>query len=304
MIHDVSHTESPKVVDPSIEKRRLLRYIDGFISETDPEYQRGLISRVERMSQHESILTAGEMCLELARRTPSNADELLTRANYHFNNVIAKQSTRFPVPQSEGLRAMRMQNMMPVFFSLFVHQELPTPMWQTKVYEKSLEAAEVAAQSKIYYRSIPNMRIEASRVTGETAEHAVGLLGLRFGILQGDASWIMSPSMLSEDRSPKSQPVRQARNSWDYSVFTESQGHHEPVYKLQVKNDARSEATEHYSDEITLLYLRQDLAVEHEEYTTSDRIISECILERSEPYFKSLEARLDERVDLLLDKLG
>jgi hypothetical protein len=120
------------------------------------------------------------------------------------------------------------------------------------------------------------------------------------------ADWVALPALLSEDNSPRIGSG--VRHNWDVSVFSgeaENDLVH-PAYKAQVKT-TRNRLVDHhqeYSPDISLIYLRDDLQLPHEQMVPSLSVIgiAACALVVDSVSPKIL-ATSEARVELLVSAL-
>ena len=247
---------------------------------------------------------AGQLCIEQAYKSADveNKAELLSRAKDNFEAVSSQRHVDGRIT-SHHARALLNLAQLPNHAYIAATDRLPHDSIAKMAYEATLEAAIVTAKA---FRTAQTKRdSQIIELSGLAAEASVVLLGQRTGIQKiGSESWFPTWSLYSEDHGNRHGGVME--RSWDVSVREQLEDEpHRVASKLQVKSSLLASNPQHTSaqTDITVLYLRSDLALHPNESVSCTAVISELAqeAERGEDYVVS---KLDARGELFLDKIN
>ena len=252
------------------------------------------------------IVTAGELCVELAMRTTDiiQTAELLDRAKKDFQTVT-RPDVHPATMDGNQARALIHLAQLPNHAFMAAHGELPTPEAAQKTYLSTIKAAtKVADAFEIATKKGDSRTISLAGVSAETS---LTLLGQRYGIWSGIGSetWFMMLAYYSEDHLNLNTTKASRNKAWDATIFTKIDEIVEPTYRIQIKSSERARGLSRDASPdsgIVTVCVRPDLQLAKSESFRSTTIIRECAGELAGTW-PNAGPNLEARTDKFLDKL-
>lgn len=281
--------------------------IKEFVKTDDADKRSRIIEKVERTRQIRAIAAIGAMCIDTARVHSDQAEAWLTRATDSLTEFVALTSVSGLGLAPYRARNQRLLASMPHYYSVILHNELPSADWNTAM---TTSLTDVARETHDAYQAAYN-RTSDSRVNrdtvgalkGELSEQAVQLLALRAAQKIGSESWSPVPSYFSQDHAAAAAHSPQ-NHSWDLTVQTTRSDTNTPpiedTYLIQVKacdNNYNGLNKAAYAADISVVTI-DDLCLDGERTLHPARLIRDLVSPTDR-----IERRTERRIELLLDIL-
>lgn len=200
------------------------------------------------------------------------------------------------------LQAARLLPNIPAIVSLKVLQERPNLRQLQRAFE--LHRQELTATFATAKETVP--AAQKPIMEGVVAESFVLLSLQRYALNNHqDMSWIPLPAIGHENSTGAHGAVYQP--TWDISVFTALEADEHPVlsYKTQVKRSQGSLYKKVYTDDITLVYAMENLALINEKgyesrpYVSINRLMKDVVPEADSNQLTRWDARTEKILDIL-----
>ncbi len=253
------------------------------------------------------LMAAGDICLEQAARS-CQIDEIgywAKRAETDYLKGIRREKMSnggHITPRSA--HAMIQIDQLPLVLSFAAADELPKPKLVEKIYLQTVETARgIAAE---YTKSRHDLdAVTRAEFKGLFGEVSVLLLAQRYGLRNHpDSSWQAYRALLSQDK--RNRPHSSINRAWDLSIFTDVGDGPTMPYKVQVcltqqgSHDRRFKQRDHQAEDISLLFVRENLFEYHKTFSAW-KIINEVYWESFGNDTSALTEVLDQRTEKFLN---
>ncbi len=253
------------------------------------------------------LIAAGDICLEQVARS-RQIDEIgywAKRAEADYLKGIRRERVSNGGHISpRSAHAMIQIDQLPLVLSFAAAEELPKPKLVEKTYLQTLETARglTAEYAKLW----PDLNaVTRAEFKGFFGEISVLLLAQRYGLRNHpDSSWQAYRALLSQDK--RNRPNSHTNRAWDLSIFTDVGTGPTMPYKVQVcltqqgAQGRRYKQRDHQAENISLLFLRDDL-FERQKTFTAWKIINEAYWESFGGDQPALTEVLDQRTEKFLN---